>query len=364
MKRIVCMMFIFALVFTLNVAAQEATTEHIGVFVNNNTNSIQLINPTTQEVTDSLLKGELGTYGGGLFDVAITPDGKTAILSNFGDASLIFVDISGGFSGTPTVLGIVPVGFFAEDVAITPDGKYAFVTDGGFSSVIALVDIASRSLISIKTLPEQAQAVSITPDGQTLVTVGYFNNTITSYTLSSEGGLTLNGTEYLAPCHPVNVAISPDGKTVIAVSADRYHVVALALENGILYYNGPVSGLVKGGQSCVFSNDGTKAYIFHNPIIDGAKIQVLDVTGPGQVTPSGTIALSIPRGTSQVFGVETMAIDPTGQYLYVTNPTVSGGVSEIAVIDLATNTEVNQIKGNGVPLGIAFGTMEHPAVIE
>jgi len=52
-----------------------------------------------------------------------------------------------------------------------------------------------------------------------------------------------------------------------------------------------------------------------------------------------------------------MAIDPSGNYLYVTNPTLSGGVVEVTVIDLTTNTEVNQIHANGIPTGIAFATI-------
>ncbi|MGE5340347.1 MAG: hypothetical protein ACM3SY_02590 [Candidatus Omnitrophota bacterium] len=377
MKKIIFMMFILVFVFALNVAAQEVTTENIGVVLNNNTNCIQLINPTTQEISEPLLKGELGSYGGGLYDVDITPDGKTAILSNFGDSSLIFVDISGGFSATPTLLGAVSVGFFAEDIAITPDGKYALVTDGGFSPIIAVVDIATRTLVRTRTLPDECQAVSISPDGQTVVTVGYFSQTVSSYAFS-EGAFSLTKTEFVAPLRPVNVAISPDGKTAMAVGSNGYYFAAFYIDKGVLYYVGPVKGLAKGAQTCVFSKDGTKAYILNNFGINpglgkgrlsrleenGTKVQVLDVTGPGQITPSDVIHLSIPRGSSQLFGVDTMAIDPSGQYLYVTNPTVSDGVVEITVIDLTTNTEVNQIKANGIPTGIAFGTMDHPPVLD
>jgi len=349
---------IVVLVFGFAFQAQAETP--IGVFVNSNTNSLQIIDPLTQDVSPSLLKGELGSYGGGLFDVVITPNGKTAIISNFGDSTLYFVDITDGLSGEVTKKGYTPIGFFAEDMAVTPDGKYVLVTDGGFSSVVAVVDINTMELVSTQRLKNnQAQAVAISPDGKTALFADYWNMALHNYALA-DGVLTFRETVYPAPGTQrlVNVVISPNGKTVIGVGATRYDFPVYYLNpNGYLVAKGVVTNPTKSGQSCAFSPDSKKAYYLSSTYNHGAQIHVLDVSAPGVVAYEDSVPLSIPRGTSQLFGVDTIAIDTAGQYLYVANPTLSGGVVHISVIDLSTNTEVNQIRGNGLPTGIAFGVI-------
>lgn len=334
--------------------------EPIGVFANSNTNSIQFIDPATQAVSDSLLKGYLGSYGGGLFDVAITSNGKTAIVSNFGDSMIFFIDISGGFNAEPTILGQTRIPFFAEDLAITPDDKYVLVTDGGFASRIAVVDIAGRHLVNNQNFPNvYSNAIEVSPDGQTVLTADYFAGKINLFTIDADGILTFVQAKHVLPARPVNIAISPDGKTAIGVSATGYYAPVFALGTGSMEFKGLVTLPHKSGQSCVFSNDGTKAYYLSNSTFYRAMIEVLDVTGPGLVASSGVSITARPKkGTSQLFGVDTIAIDPSGNYLYVANPTLSGGVTRISVIDLTANAQVNYVEGNGIPTGIAFATIE------
>ena len=66
----------------------------------------------------------------------------------------------------------------------------------------------------------------------------------------------------------------------------------------------------------------------------------------------------LPRGTSQLFGVDTIAIDPSGSYLYVANPTVSGGLPGLSIIDLTVGAPIDSVPGRGIPTGIAFSTLE------
>ncbi len=335
--------------------------EPIGVFANSNTNCIQFINPATQAVSGSLLKGELGSYGGGLFDVVITSDGKTAIVSNFGDSKIFFIDISGGFTAEPTLLGKVRIPFFAEDMAITPDDKYVLVTDGGFASRIAVVDIAGQFLVGNQNFPSvYSNAVAITPDGQTVLTADYFAGKINLFTFNPEDGtLVYVRSQYVLPARPVNIEISPDGQTAIAVSATGYYAPIFALSAGSMEFKGFVTLAHKSGQSCVFSKDGTKAYYLSNSTYYRAMVEVMDVTGPGLVTASGVSITARPKkGTSQLFGVDTIAIDPSGNYLYVANPTLSGGVTRISVIDLTVNAQVNYIEAGGIPTGIVFATID------
>lgn len=357
MKRLRFLMTILMLGLAIMVSADEP----IGVFANTNTNCIQFIDPVTNTTSEHLLKGYLGSYGGGLFDVVITSDGKTAIVSNFGDSEIFFIDISGGFNAQPTLLGSAYVGFFAEDMAITPDNKYVLVTDGGFSARIGVVDIRSGSVLYIKNLGNRcAQAIAITPNGQLVLVADYFGRAIHSYMLDETGNLTFKETQNISPAAPVNIAISPDGKTVIVAGASKSIAPIFLIDSqNALCFQEFISLPARGAQSCVFSADGTKAYLLTNGNPGkGTQVHILNVTHPGKVSASDiSISLYPPRGTSQLFGVDTIALDPSEKYLYVSNPTISGGVTGISIIDLTTNTEVGYIQGTGIPTGIAFATI-------
>ncbi|HLP45784.1 MAG TPA: beta-propeller fold lactonase family protein [Candidatus Deferrimicrobium sp.] len=348
------------LCLALSLVSLATAEEPIGVFANSNTNCIQFIDPVTQTVSASLLKGNLGSYGGGLFDVVITSDGKTTIVSNFGDQMIFFIDISGGFYVKPNILGYRKIPFFAEDMALTPDDKYVLITDGGFSGWIGVVDIASRKLVYSHNFTNvYSNAISISPDGQTVLTADYSHDKINLFMLQPDGILTYVKSKNIRPHHPVNVAISPDGKTVIAVSANWFEIPVFSIIPGDLDFKGDVDLRYKTGQCCVFSSDGTKAYYLSNNPVHRAVIEVLDVTGPGQVSPTGINIPARPKkGISQLFGVDTIAIDPSGNYLYVTNPTVSGGVTRISIIDLTINAQVKYIEAGGIPTGIAFAIIK------
>jgi DNA-binding beta-propeller fold protein YncE len=358
MKRItfsVCFML-------LGLISSVYADEPIGVFANLNTNCIQYIDPSTNTVSTQLLKGELGTYGGGLLDVVITSDGKTAIVSNFGDGKIFFIDISGGFNAAPTLLGHTPLTFFAEDMVITPDDKYVLVTDGDFFFSIGVVDIATRTLVFVKDLgflEAQGIAIAITPDGQLVLVADFWGGAIHSFTLDSNGILRYKETQIVLPFWPGNIAISPDGKTVIVVNAFRSVAPVFYIDSqNDLVFREYISLPAHAGHSCIFSSDGTRAYYQTNSLEQGTQVHILNVTGPGQVSASGTsITIFPPRGSGGFFGVDTIALDPSENYLYLTNPTEFGGVSGIAVIDLTTNTQVSSLKGTGIPVGIAFTTI-------
>jgi len=351
-KLTVLMMFL-----VLGLCSLVAANKPMGVFVNSNTNSIQFIDPTDNSTTPNYLGGMLGSYGGGLFDVVITPDGKTAIVSNFGDSRIWFIDISNGLDCPPSTLPIsVRTGMFAEDMVITPDNKYVLVADGGFSPYVTTIQLdptfVCRNYLGNN---KYANSVDITPDGETVLVSDYFSGAIHAFTLSS-GILTFQKTVRILPFRPVNTAISPDGKTVIAVTAGFSGTAILCYDplTKNLVYTGHIAMPSRNGQSCVFNKAGDKAYYLSNSQNKGTQVIVLNVS-PCAVSPSGTsIKIWPSRGTSQLFGVDTIAIDPNGNYLYVTNPTLSGGIASVAVVDLSINQQIGYIPARGIPTGIAF----------
>jgi YVTN family beta-propeller protein len=336
--------------------------EDIGVFANHNTGCIQFIDPVTNIGSEPLLIDEFRRKGGTLLDVVITSDGKTALVSSFLGFKVFFIDISGGFSATPTLLGFASTRIPAEDMAITPDDKYVLVTDGTWASSINVIDIANRKFVRGNYLGwnKFAHALAITPDGKTVVVADWWYGRVYTYTLNSDGSLTFKKSIEVVPFWPTNIAISPDGRTVIAVASSASGCPVLYFDDeGNLNYKGITSLPARSGQSCVFSKDGTKAYYLSNSQTKGTLVHILDVTGVGKVSATGTSITIWPRrGTGWFWGVDTIALDPSENYLYVTNPTSYNIINDVAVVDLTTNTQVSYIPGLNFPAGIAFATIK------
>lgn len=354
------LLMIFLMVGMGIMVSADSHGKAMGVFANLETNCIQFIDPETNTATEPLFGGELGSHGGGLLDVVITHDGKTAIVSNFGDSRIFFIDISGGFDTPPTLLGSSRTKIFAEDMVITPDDKYVLVTDGGLSSGVAVIEIAHRRYIHTNFLgTNDAQAIDITPDGETVLVADYLGGMVHAYTLRDDGILLHKKTIRILPFWPVNLTISPDGRTVIVPLAFASGCVVLYFDNdGNLFYKGVTSLPARTGQSCVFSKDGKKAYYLSNHHTKGTLVHILNITGVGRVSASGISIPIVPwRGTGQFFGVDTIALEPCENYLYVTNPTSTYAIADVSLVDLNTNTQAGYIPGTGHPTGIAFTTV-------
>jgi len=346
----------------LGFTALLTASNDLGVTVNTNTGSIHLIDPITHAISEPFFKSELGTQGSALLDVAITSDGTKAIVSNFSDSRIFIIDISKGFNSTPTLLGSIFTTMRAEDIAITPDDKYAMVTAGPSSRRIGVFDIANQELVNMKNIfPLQAQAIAVTPDGQLVIVAEYLDEAIHSFWLDSDGNLTHKETQRITPFNPVNIAISPDGKTLIAPAGFHSVLPVFSIDSQHnLCFKEYIPLPSRGSQSCVFSKDGTKAFLLINGNQSiGTIVSVLNITGPGQVSASGTTFLVEPtRGTGKYYGVDTIALDPSENYLYVTNPTSAGAVAGVSLLDLTTYTQVDFLKTKGSPTGIAFTTIQ------
>ena len=389
-----------------------------------NTNGVALINPATHAISPMLLNeynytidpetdlpigGQLGSEGGYRYDVAITSDGRTALIVNFGDSKVFFVDLS---SGTPVVDGVATIDMFPEDIAIDPSDQWALVTDGGFTPKVAVLNIPTRSWVPAgydghgkpyswsividegdpqnpgDNLYGYANAVAIAPDGRTVVTADYFGGYLQVLLFDpATGGLSYSQTpdrlwkqgtdQYSAYPYlyrPVNVVISPDGRTLFAVNAHRSTFIPNDPDPDAFFEgcNLPVFTIdapghvtrrddvifpyrIDGGQSLVFSLDGRQAYL-HTIYKDDvpvpydddflyhySEIQILAVDGPGRVRHTGSMRSTTQRGTSQLFGVDNLAITPDGKFLYATNPTISGASPVIDVFNLRTRSLAKRI---------------------
>ncbi len=334
---------------------------------------ISTIDTQNEVVYGPFLNGWLGSEGGGRFDVAVSPDGLTAVVSNFGDSTIHFVDLTDPTEPLP--LGTVLMPMFAEDVAFTPDGKFVLVTDGGFSKYIVVVDAATRTVV--ETFVQngvEANSVSVAPDG-TVVVTDYFRGQVHSLRIDGQGHLTHVGshTVYVNiegdvslekgkhTIRPVNVFISPNGKTVLVSDVTKYNetptlmdpvidagyayyamVVFEIVSPGVLEFKGEVKRVPAAAQSAAFSDDGKHAYILGNSMwyrgdVNEEFVQVedhlvvLDIAQTGEVTLNPSVMPNLKRTIgSQLFGVDNIVV--IKGKAYVTHSSLSGATKNVSVI--------------------------------
>jgi len=376
------------------------------------TGTVSVIDASTDIVYGPVLSGVLGTAGGGLFDVAVVPGTNLALISNFGDQTVFFVDFSQPLS--PSVVTSVTLGFYAEDIAVTRDGQVAYVTDGGFSPLVAAIDIVSRSAAYTANLgTHYANAVAWAPDG-TVIVADYFPGALHALYPDASGILTVTGTYTYAltpdgqvvladdtggsarvsageprsaagavgtdadafrpldqnavtadamNARPVNVAVAPDGQTVIMANVGAYDPPTNTLYTvgiyritapGVLSFTGAITNLTRSTQSIAFSAAGDKAYLSQNQgkvaLTETDHLSVLEIVEPGVVRLALDGAAVYSRVTgSQLFGVDTIAVVRNKAYLGY--PTVSGGDTDLRVVDLS-DYSVTELTMPGIIVGV------------
>ncbi len=347
--------------------------------------------------------------GAGVFDIALFKGGKRALISTFGDSKVHMVDLKN--PANPVLMGSIELPFFAEDIAITKNGKLALVTDGGFSPTVAFIDLKTFTLTSVFDLGEKsAQAVAISPNGKIAIFADYFGGAIHYGRINKmrnglesvrtialcDAGQYDNATDCMGPVGlPVNVTISPNGRTVLVAISNGGAIAAFELtgKGDLIPGNpfiltglpgGPISNNWSndgGNQSIAFQNDKT-AYVLSQrinlpdgdeavvrdgqveyPDADGERPNQLcqiNILGPGRteyVTARFTLLNS---GSSQLFGVDTLAI--YNRYALVGNPTKSISnpydnpyYNNVAFIDLVTGVLTPiELNNYGVASGVAI----------
>jgi YVTN family beta-propeller protein len=107
--------------------------------------------------------------------IAVTPDGLTALVTSF-DNAVNFIDLT-----TNKVTYTLQTGYNINPngIAISPDGTTAYITSfNSMDPIVAVIDIASRSITA--TIPGYSypQSLAISPDGSQLIVTYPFGSQI------------------------------------------------------------------------------------------------------------------------------------------------------------------------------------------
>ena len=305
-------------------------------------------------IAPAQLYGQLGSNYSGLFDAVVTRDGSTALVSNYNDATVYFVDISDPFH--LAVKGCVHLPFYAEDIALSGNSKWALVTDGGSSADIAVIDVERIALRSTLRVPcRSLNSVTFSPDDRTVLATDYFGPSVELLSFDPVRGA-LRHMQSISTLRsgfrPVNAAISPGGTTAVVVGVALTYLgdtnyrgetgAVFQLSGGQLIAQRKITinSHFRIAQTVVFSPDGRLVYIYGN-LLDPeffllptkGEIVKIPLTAPGTLGPvAAANIVEIGCVASGFFGVETMALDNSGRYLYVSNKSTPGANRDLFIL--------------------------------
>ena len=374
MKKSMAFGIVLSLVMTLAVGG-ISWADPWAIVSNYGDRSIHTIDLGTDPPTvfGPFLEGQLGTAGQ-LLDVAVTPDGRYALVSNFRLGSVYRIDLSDPTD--PVLAGSVDIGFAPQDIAIAPNGQSAVVVDGAGDNRMAIIDLDNFDLTTTYTLGTEgagAGAVAIAPDNETVIICDYYNAEIIYGSLDPAVGLISENT-LPTKGYPINVAISPDGETALVVSwfgngKNTVNVFRITEPGTVEPGKTPtVNGLPFDHQSIAFSPDGQRAYVVslnRSPDL----FSWLRIDGPGEVKlgQRKVTRLLTDARDNGFYGTDILAITPDGSHALVGNPSTEvvdppGLLEGVAMINLSDWSLREIPTGGFFPVGIAVFDQFQPAL--
>ncbi|MFN3652837.1 MAG: c-type cytochrome [Armatimonadota bacterium] len=246
--------------------------------------------------------------------VAVLPDGKTALVTNSFSGSLAFVDLQARKSE------VMPLRGMPYDVVLSPDGATAYVSISQLDQV-AVIDVAGRKVRATLPTGRRPRALDITPNGRVVVSANLTQGSLTFLDVVSLRPLG-NG-----PTPAVNmrgVAIYPDGRRAYCVAQraqnERPTETAVGIWSNQAFHvrpNGRAAGDeniwldllgkdVSDPESVVFDPQYRRAFITCS---GGHSLNVLSVQG--DYDPKAVQQIGVhPKG---------LAFTPDGKELWVAN---------------------------------------------
>jgi hypothetical protein len=309
------------------------------------------------------------------YGVAITPDGRTALITNQDPnnnfaGSVRFVDLT---TTPPALVGsAVGVGSEAWTTAITKNGKFAITIGGNgvVGSEIVSINIATRSVIT--RLPLVASSLAILNDSRTVLIGDPNNQRYLIYNISDTGVLTDTGVRvpHTERTQIGHIALSPNGKLALVpaglgqrgVWILRIDAQGNITEDSTPLITCPAPGPnvpTCGAITVAFSPDGSKAYVVDVSYASGPTsfVAVLNIDQNGNVTDSG-IRIPNPNGSVDynLATIPQIAMGPDGR-AYISNVVIftpNVGTTEATSISVL-DTNLNQITGT-----ISVGRVPRP----
>jgi YVTN family beta-propeller protein len=174
--------------------------------------------------------------GNGPTGIAVTPDGKTALVANFGFFKKPAYTVTAINVATLKAVATIKVGAGPLGVAIAPNGKTAVVTlqgpAGTTGDQVVVVNLATDKVVATLVVGKNPEAVAITPNGSTAYVADLSSAEITPVNLTTSPptvGSPIALPAGSAPAAPRAIAISPNGATAYVLDGENNAVIPVTL---------------------------------------------------------------------------------------------------------------------------------------
>jgi YVTN family beta-propeller protein len=361
-------------------AASAAGAAPFCVASNANSNTVSVLDaaPTPPTVTNTVPVGDLPQR------VAITPDGRTAVVANARDGTVSFVDTaSGTVVGAPVTVGSNPFG-----VAVTPDGRLAYVSNVA-SNTVSVIDLSTRTVRGTVAVGVSPGGLAVSPDGAFAYVANFNDNTISAIDTAtqtvtrvlpagfgpgavavSSDSRTLFVADVIFPrgvtvvdvaagtvtstlgtgLDPADIAISPDDRFLAVADGARVLLIPMPLNPLTVI---PVA--VNQASGVTFSSDGATVYAVGGGGLTAISVPSATTAGPVPlgVTPSG-IACGAHRNVAMAQFRATAAID-------LARRAGQDRLAFVAAFTLGSTTNGLDPTHEGVTLALGATTLRVPA---
>lgn len=310
--------------------------------------------------------------------VAITPDGRTAVVACAESQDVYFIDLS---ANPPRLIGALDVGgglggpFYPVGVAMSPDGEHVALTVAVNTTMrpnatpgnqhVRIVSVRERTVVQTIQMPQDqfpitAEAAAITPHGS-IVILGPSTNLI--YALAYSGGQislpegTGDQMGALQGGGGTFVTLTPDGQAALVALATRKILVLPVDATGRIVGEGTqVDSGGNGTQSIAVSKDGRRAFV-RNFYAPGNNIAIFDITGT--TLKDTTVRLQSSGFPGEILelvqdglfvGIPMVAVTPDGRKVYATNPFLN----IVEVFDVSNPAPIRRLNTGPNPIGVAI----------
>ncbi|MFT3863782.1 MAG: PKD domain-containing protein [Solirubrobacterales bacterium] len=243
--------------------------------------------------------------------VAISPDGRTAYVSNEIDGTVSVIE-----TATDRVIGApIAAGSNPAEVALTPNGATLYVTDE-LSNRVTVIDTATREPIGSIKVGSFPNGIAVAPDGLSALVSNAGADTVSVID-------TLANTVAPAPIavgdEPLGIAFTPDGKKAFVADGNGKSVTVIDARTDTV--EGAAIKVGKEPGAIAVTTEGSRAYVAND---ESNSVSVID-TATNQVVGTAVKVGAAPTG---------IAITPDGRTAYV----AASGAGGVSPIDLATSS--------------------------
>jgi len=252
------------------------------------------------------------THGGQVVIPNAPPDNLTLLdFSHFPPTTVMIENVSNTVIGPPSNIAITPDGklaIVANSIRIDPADKSKYLPES-FAHIVDLTAKPPKVIGQVKT-DLQPSGLSITPDGKRALVANRASGTVSVLAIDGTSVMNIASVKVCEPAESISdVAISPDGKFALASVQKPGYLAMLKIESGQVSFTGRKISAFGQPYRVVITPDGQLALTAGAGFGNGRDqdcISVVDFTMPQPTTVD-----YIPVGVSP----ESIEISPDGKLL-------------------------------------------------